>query len=179
MTKRRWRTILAAALALSLAFCLTACGGGEEGESEGATPPDSSSGSASSAASAGEEQSLFPAALKDLPALQVPALEGTSWNLSGGMIDGVEMEEADLQATLEACGGMFQFAFAQNHAAKMIYGEKIFEGSREVVEEGCAIHAIFPGYEYYGVFTTVGDQMVLIIANPKAPETALYFMQAN
>ena len=37
----------------------------------------------------------------------------------------------------------------------------------------------FTGYEYYGVFTKVGETTVMILANKEAPETALYMTQID
>ncbi len=57
----------------------------------------------------------------------------------------------------------------------MVNGEQSFDGTYEIVQDNYAIHAAFTGYEYYGVFSTVGDQTVLIIANTKGPGNGTLF----
>lgn len=176
MMKKVWSIVLMAALSLTLVFGLAGCGEESSSGTESAKPQTSSTGSAGgSTASTQGNDSVFPAALKDVQINEIPDMELTGWTLTGGMVKGVEMEEADLNAVLEACGGVFQFIFLPEKAVQMVNGEQSFDGTYEIVQDNYAIHAAFTGYEYYGVFSTVGDQTVLIIANTKDPETALYF----
>ena len=53
----------------------------------------------------------FPEALQNVETYEIADVSDTGWTLSGGMINGVEMEEADLLSVLEACGGTFEFLF--------------------------------------------------------------------
>lgn len=181
--KKILASVLVALLAATMAFGMTACGDDSGSNGTESTKPQTSgtqstkpqTSSTASTTSASGNDSVFPSALKDVPAIEVPAIDITGWELTGGMIDGVEMEESDLAATLEACGGKLQFIFpGDGNQALLINGEKSLEGTYAIVSDKFAIHAAFTGYEYFGVFTKVGEETVMILANKEAPETALY-----
>lgn len=121
-------------------------------------------------------EGVFPAALANLDAYEIPELTGSSWGLAGGMINGVEMEEEDLSAVLEACGGVFAFFFDAPGSVSMYNGETQYKGTYEALEDNAVLYMEFEGYTYYGVFTMVNDSPVLIIANTEAPDTALYLV---
>lgn len=178
MMKKVWGIVLMAVLSLTLTFGLTACGD-DSSSTESAKSQTNSTQNTSETASTEGSDSVFPAALKDVQACEMPDVELTGWSLKGGMIDGVEMEQADLDAVLTACGGVFQFVFMSDQTLQMVNGEQTFDGTYEIVEDGYAIHATFTGYEYYGVFSKVKDLTVLIIANTNDSETALYFTQID
>lgn len=174
--KKIWRIVLVMVLSLTFMFCLAACGDDNSGDSGTETKkPQASSTNNGESTTDNKNDSVFPAALKDVTVNEIPDIELTGWTLSGGMVNGTEMEEADLNGVLEACGGIFQFIFMPEKAVQMINGEQSFDGTYEIIQGNYAIHATFTGYEYYGVFSTVEDQTALIIANVKDPETALYF----
>ena len=118
----------------------------------------------------------FPEALANLDAYEIPDVSYTAWELAGGMIDGVEMEQEDLDAVLNACGGTFMFLFDAPGAVSMINGEIEFKGTYEALEENVVLYMAFEGYTYYGVFTVVDEETVMIIANTEAPGTALYMI---
>ncbi|MBQ4556588.1 MAG: hypothetical protein IJA60_02950 [Clostridia bacterium] len=122
-------------------------------------------------------EDTFPEALADVEAYEIPDVSNTAWQLAGGMIDGVEMEQADLDAILAACGGTFAFVFDVPGVVSMYNGETEFKGTCETIEENYVLYMEFEGYTYYGVFTVVNDTNVIIIANTEAPGTALYMTQ--
>lgn len=158
--------VLALVLTLSLMFVMTACGG------EDADAP----------VSQGETQNdvnAFPEALTNLEALAVEGVDYTGWTLSGGMVDGVEMEEADVSAILDACGGKMEFYFLEAGKINLSNGEKTFEGTYTLASDGYIVDAVFEGYEYYGVFTPINDVKVLVIVNKEDNTTALYFTQID
>ena len=104
-----------------LALSLTACGEedviventNEEVTQEVAEAP------AETTAEAGTEAEGGP--LLQVAVMEIPDLSGTEWNFAGGMIDGVEMEEEDLNATLETYGGTLQLS--------LIHISEIFPGN--------------------------------------------------
>ncbi len=120
-------------------------------------------------------ESVFPEALANVPAYEVSDIALTGWQLAGGMINGVEMEQADLDAVLAACGGTFQFIFLSDGQAMMVNGEVAYEGTYEAIYENAALYLAFDGYEYYAVLTEVNGALVLIAANTADSTTALYF----
>lgn len=126
-----------------------------------------------------EDENVFPEALQSVDAYEVPDVSYTGWQLAGGMIDGKEMEQEDLDAVLTACGGSFMFVFDAPGVVNMYNGETVFAGTYETVADNFAVYMAFEGYSYYGVFTTVEDTVVLIVANPVSPETALYMVAVD
>ena len=165
--------ILATAMIVTITSVMTSCGNDEESSKE-TTSQVTGETSKTDTESTSSSNSVFPEALENVEALQLPDIVYTGWQLSGGMIDGKEMEEDDLNSVLEACGGIFQFIFLEEGQAIMENGENRFEGTYEAVENNYAIHVVFEGYEYYAVFTEIEDETVMILANKLEPETALY-----
>ena len=185
--------ILAAVLVLSMVGLMTACGKSDDSKDnnssketpaptnqssdkdEAQTPEDKTSGTEDNN-DKDNNASVFPEALSNVEAIPVPALEYSGWQFSGGMIDGAEMDQSQADASLEACGGVYQCGFLNEGKAMMINGEKTFEGTYKVIQDNYAIELIFDGYEYYGVFTSVNGETVLILVNKQEPETAIYMI---
>ena len=119
----------------------------------------------------------FPEALQNVETYEIADVSDTGWTLSGGMINGVEMEEADLLSVLEACGGTFEFLFLSQDNVMMVNGNGAYEGKYEIINDGQAIKATFEGYTYFGVFTIVSGEQVLIVVNSVDSEKALYMTQ--
>lgn len=178
---------LAVAMMLTMVCFMASCGGddgaeetkAEEKAPEKDTEKESEKETEKETETETEEEThagaYFPEALKQVPAVPVPELDYTGWQLAGGMIDGVEMEQEDVDAVLQASGGTFQFVFLGEGKVNMISAGTVFEADYTVTEDGYAFHADFgSGYEYYGVFTEVAEETVLIIVNKNASETALY-----
>lgn len=92
------------------------------------------------------------------------------------MVDGREMEENDVAAILEACGGFFYFIFGDPGNVSMANGESTFTGTYTVISDGYILDIIFEGYEYYGVFTNIENITVMILANKADSETAFYML---
>ena len=126
-----------------------------------------------------DNTSYFPEALTNVQAYPVPDVSNTGWELAGGIINGVEMEEADVQAVLTACGGKLQFIFLDEGNVQLVNGEKTLDGTYQTVAENYFIDAVFEGYEYYGVFTDVNGTTALIIVNKTESEKALYMVQID
>lgn len=169
--KKLFSILLVMVLTLSMSFVMTSCGEDTDVTDDTTSQADT----ASVEEEVSEEQNVFPKALESFEALPIEDLANTGWTLSGGMVDGVEMEEADLQAVLDATGGVMQFVFLDEGKANLINGQQTFEGTYTLVNEDYIIDAVFTGYEYYGVLTPVGEEIVLIIVNKNDSETALYF----
>ena len=66
--------------------------------------------------------------LLQVEVMEIPDLSGTEWTFAGGMIDGVEMEEEDLNATLETYGGTLGLVFGEDGAVTMVQGGGNAEG---------------------------------------------------
>ncbi len=161
--------ILALTTALTMAFVMASCDE-EAPVSDGSIPQQDIS-----SAAAEENESPFPEALSNFEALEIGEIDNTFWTLSGGMIDGVEMEQEDLDATLTSSGGTMQVAFLSEKKVNIVTGNGNMEGTYDIVSDGYIIDAVFPEAEYYMVFTPVEEQPVLILVNKQESETALYF----
>ena len=115
----------------------------------------------------------FPEALLGIEAYQFD-LAYTHWEFVGGLIDGAEMEAADVQAVLEACGGVLEIEFADETSTTLINGANMYPGTYTMSEDAFLLDAVFEGYEYYGVVTAVDNEYILILVNKQAPDKALY-----
>ena len=109
---------------------------------------------------------------------------GSEWyrmELAGGMIDGVEMEEEDLNATLETYGGTLQLVFGEDGAVTMVQGGGNAEGTYEYSDDNTAIKMTldFGGTEvtYAGFLSEVGDTVTLIAMSDMNGYDGLYFVQ--
>ena len=113
--------------------------------------------------------------------MEIPDLSGTEWNFAGGMIDGVEMEEEDLNATLETYGGTLQLVFGEDGAVTMVQGGGNAEGTYEYSDDNTAIKMTldFGGTEvtYAGFLSEVGDTVTLIDMSDLNGYDGLYFVQ--
>ncbi len=153
-----------------MAGLMTGCGN----TNTESTPTGTAGNAGNSSNNSNTEKSVFPKALADLSAIQLDSLADTGWELAGGIFDDTEMEQADVDAVLEAFGGKLQFVFTDDSHVQLVDGEGSVSGTYEIVESGYAVHAVFPDNEYYGVYSIVDDWDVLIIVNSKDSEKALY-----
>ena len=108
----------ACVMGLVLALSLTACGEEEviventnEEVSVEVQTQEATEAPTETVAETGTEAEGGP--LLQVAVMEIPDLSGTEWNFAGGMIDGVEMEEEDLNATLETYGGKVPFRTTQ------------------------------------------------------------------
>lgn len=171
--KKAVSILLAAAMICTMAFVMTSCG--EEDVSSKA-PISQAAGDTDKTDLPGTsgKDSIFPKALENVEAIPLPDIAYTGWQLSGGMINGKEMEKTDVQSILDACGGKFYFIFPEEGVAMIENGNQDIRGTYEIIEDNYAVHAVFEGYEYYAVFTKVDDVTVMVLVNKAESETALY-----
>ena len=74
-----------------------------------------------------EEDANVISSLWDLANAEIPDLAGTTWGFTGGCIDGVEMEQEDLDSTLEMYGGSLDLVFAEDGTVQMVQGAGSFD----------------------------------------------------
>ncbi|MGN1231231.1 MAG: copper amine oxidase N-terminal domain-containing protein [Anaerotignum sp.] len=134
----------------------------------------------SSAAQGDDAPAEETATVWDMPLCEAPDLSGTVWNFTGGLVDGVEMEQSDLDEVLAMYGGSLQFVFNEDGTAQMVQGGGVLEGTYEYLE-GEAVGVIFDynGTElrYACVFTDVSGQLVLMAMDDGAGTMGMYFVQ--
>ena len=119
--------------------------------------------------------------LLQVEVMEIPDQSGTEWSFAGGMIDGVEMEEDDVNTSLEAYGGTLQLVFGDDGAVTMVQGVGNVEGTYEYSDDNSAIKMTFDfgGTElvYVGYLSEVGDTITLIAMSDMNGYDGLYFVQ--
>lgn len=174
----------ACAMGLALALSLAACGEEEEvvvlyGDTEVTTEVATQEVQTQEATEAQTETTEGP--LLQVEVLEIPDLSGTEWSFAGGMIDGVEMEEEDVTASVEAYGGSLQLVFGDDGAVTMVQGTENVEGTYEYSDDNAAVRMTFDfgGAElvYAGFLSQVGDTVTLIAMSDMNGYDGLYFVQ--
>lgn len=188
--KKLTNVFAVAAFICAMTFTMTACGE-EDVDSDsavsqtsdsiasleaGSVNSDSTDNTVSTDAGSEAADSAFPEVLADVEVLPIPDLSYTGWTFAGGMADGQEMEEADVQQILDACGGVFIFIFGDSGNVEMMNGEASFPGTYSVTADGYIIDTVFEGFEYYGALTNVEEEPVLILVNKQDSTVALYMI---
>lgn len=177
----------ACAMGLVLALSLAACGEEEvvvEDTNEAVTQEvqtqEATEAQTETVAEAGTEAEA-DGPLLQVAVMEIPDLSGTEWSFAGGMIDGVEMEEEDVNASLEAYGGTLQLVFGDDGAVTMVQGVGNAEGTYEYSDDNSAIKMTFDfgGTElvYAGFLSQVGDTVTLIAMSDMYGYDGLYFVQ--
>lgn len=165
---------LALLLALVLALSLAACGGSSDesdtGDSTDAQATETTDAEATTDASAdtgASDTSLWSTVTREA----VPDLAGTTWNYSGGYINGAEMTQEELTASLETYGGKLQFVFADDSNVSMVQGTGSLNGTyaADPDQENC-IDITFPdkNLTYACIFATNTSGAANLIAIPAA-----------
>lgn len=175
---KKFLTLLLAVLMIfSMATVMSACG------DDTVADTDTSSDTVANDDTATSDQStvadFFPESLSNVTAYPIDDMSLTGWQLAGGMIDGVEMEEADLTALLSNANGKIEFVFTDDKNVQMVTGLNTIDGTYSLTSEDMIVHMVFPEIEYYGVVTVVSETTVFMIADPKQPGSALYLSQID
>lgn len=191
-------SIILAALVLAAAASMTACKNGKDGgdgssgtsgaasTAETTAMTDESGAEADTTAALTETESdsdavtddeneiAFPEALIGIEMHPVPELADSKWALSGGFVSGEEMNQEMLDAVLEAFGGQFHIVFDGKGNVRMTGGDDFADGTYEIINEEFAVYMTFEDVDYYGIFTNVDDEDVLMIVCTSDPQTVLY-----
>ncbi len=131
-------------------------------------------GGGSGSSDAGDTFSLW-----DMPQAETPDLSGTTWTFAGGYINGVEMTQEDMDASLQAYGGVLQFTFDADGAAHMVQGGGTLDGTYEYRDDG-GVGVAFDnnGSELrYGCIFTGTDQVAMIAIADEAGANGIYLVQ--
>lgn len=156
---------VAVLLFCSTAAAFTACGNDKTTEPE------------INAAQSGEN-SVFPKALENVEAIAVPTLSYTQWEFCGGMINGKEMEQADADAVLKEYGGELMFDFPDSENTVSLNSALDSDpGTYKVDADGFGLKITMAQKEFFGVFTLVNGERILVVSNKADSEKALYFRE--
>ena len=176
--KRFLSVLLALAMMLTMLFAVTSCGEEKDNKEDTKTeaPADDT---AEDEADEGEEDEMAEIfnTLKDVQIYAISDVNfaNTSWEFRGGMIDGVEFEQEDVDEILASMGGKFIFSFGDEGVVDLENGAEVQEGTYTVVADDSFVYSVFGNYEYYWAFTTVGEEVVLIAMSKTVPGQAFYF----
>lgn len=175
--------LLAATLVLTAAFVFTACGETEDLTDDTTASDavldniDTENTEATDDTTVAEDESVFPTELSDVAAYMIPDLSYTTWTLAGGMADGKEFEEADLEKLLELIGGMLEFSFYADNEVQLERADKTLTGTYTILLDGMAFEMDFSSLAYYAVMTDVQGTPVIVISPVGSPDQALYLTQ--
>ena len=134
------KKFLALMLTMAMSFCLVACGGDEPAVEEQQQQPvqqeQQQQEPAQQEQQAAQEGEAAAEPLWNYANVQVPSnIVGTTWNLSGGCFDGVELTQEEYEAALEQYGGQCAFYFGEDGVAKMLQGGGELVGTWEYADE--------------------------------------------
>lgn len=115
----------------------------------------------------------------ELPAYEMPDLSGTTWSWAGATVDGIELNQDEFLAMLEAYSGKNDIVFGTDGASvQMVQGGGVAEGTCEYVEDGTGLYATFDmnGTEkqYACLLTEVEGVSVLMVMSDEA--SAFYYL---
>lgn len=106
----------------------------------------------------------------------------TGWEFSGGMVDGIEMDEAQAAQNLEDCGGQLNIIFNDDENVSLVQGNGTLEGIYGPTDNESVIGFVFADDAgntevYAGLFTEVDEQVVLMLFPDGSGKNAVYFTQ--
>lgn len=110
------------------------------------------------------------------------ALVGTEWSLSGGMVDGVEMDQAALDDSLEMYSGKLDVVFKDGENISMVQGGGTLEGTYWAMpQEKRLLGIVFDNdgseLKYAGLLADVDGEQVLMLFSDDTGRNAVYFTQ--
>lgn len=110
------------------------------------------------------------------------SIVGTEWGFSGGMLDGTEMEQEELDETLETVyGGKLNIVFDDEKNISMVQGGGTLKGTYSPTEDIHVMGIVFDndGEElvYAGLFADVDGTEVLMLFADDSGKNAIYFTQ--
>lgn len=172
--KKLLSLLLAVAMVFSLAMMMTACGDVED-PADTDTSSVGSSDAGSSDAGTGDANP-FPAALANVAALDISAmnLDLSAWEFGGGMIKDVEMDADAANSFLDGCGGSFWISFPGENKIEINAGDAKVTGTYELVAENYFMHITTASTTYYAVFSMVESDLVMLLVDNEIPDTVVY-----
>lgn len=110
------------------------------------------------------------------------ALIGTEWSLCGGLIDGVEMDQAALDKSLELYSGKLDIVFDDDENIRMVQGGATLKGTFGVSQADERILGIVfdnngSDLPYVALLADVDGEQVLMLFSDDTGRNAVYFTQ--
>ena len=161
------KKVLALILGTMLVLSLAACGGSEETEETAETDTEFAEG---------DDGPLWSIDMMTEPV----DVADTTWSFTGGCVDGEELTDEEIAASLEQYGGKLEFVFNADGTAKMVQGGGEMDGTYEADSTGYGVYFDNNGSElrYYCAFAQQDDGSVVMIAlSDTTGYNGLYFMQ--
>lgn len=160
------KKVLALILGTMLVLSLAACGGSEETEETAETDTEFAEG---------DDGPLWSIDMMTEPV----DVADTTWSFTGGCVDGEELTDEEIAASLEQYGGKLDFVFNADGTAKMVQGGGEMDGTYEADSTGYGVYFDNNGSElrYYCAFAQQDDGSVVMIAlSDTTGYNGLYFM---
>ena len=160
------KKVLALILGTMLVLSLAACGGSEETEETAETDTEFAEG---------DDGPLWSIDMMTEPV----DVADTTWSFTGGCVDGEELTDEEIAASLEQYGGKLDFVFNADGTAKIVQGGGEMDGTYEADSTGYGVYFDNNGSElrYYCAFAQQDDGSVVMIAlSDTTGYNGLYFM---
>ena len=184
------KKLVAVTLGMMLVFSMTACGGSDADSAD--APAQTEQAEANEGAEdAGTDEEVTVEegtevnaddefTLWNVVPAETPEIVNTTWSISGGNFEGEEMDQEQLDATLEMYGGQLDFVFGEDGAAQMVQGGGVLEGTYQLLEDG-SVGLVFDNngedLPYVCVFTEMNDMTVMVAIADEEGKNGLYFSQ--
>lgn len=179
------KKFLALILALVMALTLVACGSSSDSSdsSDSTDNADAQTSESTDAEASSDTQASDTSLWTTVKREAVPDLAGTTWSYSGGFINGSEMTQEELDASLQTYGGKLQFVFADDTNVTMVQGTGSLNGTyaADPDQENC-VDVTFPdkNLTYACIFATNSAGAANLIAIPAADGmNGIYFTKAE
>ena len=188
--ERMKKKLVAVTLGMMLVFSMTACGG-SDADSADAPARTEQAEADEGAEDAGTDEEVTVEegtevnaddefTLWNVVPAETPEIVNTTWSISGGNFEGEEMDQEQLDATLEMYGGQLDFVFGEDGAAQMVQGGGVLEGTYQLLEDG-SVGLVFDNngedLPDVCVFTEMNDMTVMVAITDEEGKNGLYFSQ--
>ncbi|MBD5111710.1 MAG: hypothetical protein HDT42_04145 [Ruminococcaceae bacterium] len=198
------KKIIALAAALVVTFSLVGCNGNNESTVGGnstttseATNNSSNEESTTESTSSTEESTTsteestqppesgedfvieLPESLQSLEKISVDDLQYTVWWNVGGMVDGVELSDTDMDDLNEMFGGTFTLNFQDDANVNISAGENFAEAVYALSDNNSSISIENENAMAKGVFVSIDGVPTLLMVQKDSPNVILYLQQID
>lgn len=198
------KKFIALAAALVVTFSLVGCNGNNESPVSGNSTPSivtsnnsSNEESTTESTSSTEESTTsteestqppesggdfvieLPESLQSLEKTSVDNLSYTSWWLVGGMADGAELTDTDMDDLNEMFGGTFTLLFQEDTKVNISAGENFAEAVYELSDNNRSIFIENENAMAKGVFVSIDGVPTMLMVQKDSPNVILYMQQID
>ncbi|MDE7399305.1 MAG: hypothetical protein K2N06_07225 [Oscillospiraceae bacterium] len=121
----------------------------------------------------------LPESLQSLEKTSVDNLQYTVWWLIGGMVDGVELNDTDMDDLNEMFGGTFTLLFQEDTNVNISAGENFAEAVYVLSDNNSSISIENENAMAKGVFVSIDGVPTLLMVQKDSPNVILYMQQID